>query len=186
MEAPSLLRGRRPFLAPLWLGAIAAVVATAVLFGIARVSLTLFADTTTVIVLRHAERFAIGEDPGLTPEGETRAQRLAQLLARQRLAAIYVSDTARTQATAAPLAAVARLTPIVRPGRDVEGVLEDIGERFVGRTVVIVGHSNTVPQFVERLTRGELTPAVEDDEFDVIYIVTVTRFGPPSVTTLRY
>lgn len=186
MKAPSLLRGRRPFLAPLWLGAIAAVLTTLALFGIARFSLSLFADTTTVIVLRHAERFAEGADPGLTAEGEARAQRLAQLLARQRLAAIYVSDTMRSQSTAAPLAAAAGLTPIIRPARDIEGVLEEIGERHVGRTVVIVGHSNTVPQFVSRLTRGEFTSPLADDEFDAIFIVTVTRFGPPSVTTLRY
>lgn len=176
------------FLAPLWVGALVAILGTVVVYGVVRVSLALFAETTTVIVLRHAERVTdpAESDPVLTAAGQERSLRLAQRLGSQPLSAIYVSDTRRTQLTAAPLAARLGRIPIVWPGRDVEGVLADIGERYVGGTVLIVGHSNTVPQFVSRLSRGRVTPTIAENEFDAMFIVTVTRFGPPSVTTLRY
>lgn len=180
---------RRPlFLAPLWVGALVAILGTVVVYGVVRLSISLFAETTTVIVVRHAEKVTdpAVSDPVLTEAGQERALRLAQLLGSQPLAAIYVSDTKRTQLTAAPLAARLARAPIVRPGREVEGILADIGERYVGETILIVGHSNTVPQFVSRLSRGRVTPTLAEDEFDAIFVVTVTRFGPASVTTLRY
>ena len=74
----------------------------------------------------------------------------------------------------------------VHPARDPQGLLDAIGARHVGGTVVVVGHSNTVPDIVSRLTRGKARVALRDDEFDRIFVVTVTRFGPPGVVSLRY
>ena len=60
--------------------------------------------------VRHAEK-ALGtiEDPPLSPEGEQRSERLAQMFGERdgagHLDAIYVTNTRRTQQTAAPLAA---------------------------------------------------------------------------------
>ena len=52
--------------------------------------------------------------------------------------------------------------------------------------MVIVGHSNTVPVIIDKLTRGVTEVSLADEEYDALFVVTVTRFGPPSVVTLRY
>jgi hypothetical protein len=46
-----------------------------------------------------------------------------------------------------------------------------------GRTVLIVGHSNTVPEMVAALGEGSFAPvAIGPDDFDKIFVVTVRRF----------
>ena len=95
---------RRPLLTPVWLTAIAGVVLVAIAAWFF-LSLT----TTTVVVVRHAEKeLGTIEDPPLSQAGEQRAQLLARMFgerdARVRIDAIIVSDTRRAQRTAAPLA----------------------------------------------------------------------------------
>src|SRR5262245_15195713 len=97
MEAPAVTRYRRPFLAPVWLTLLAIGLAFALAFGVYR-----SADTTVVVLVEPAERDAgTIDDPPLSPDGEQRAQQLAQLLGETagvgRLDAVYVSDSRRAQ-----------------------------------------------------------------------------------------
>jgi broad specificity phosphatase PhoE len=188
MKAPGLTRTRRTFFAPIWVALLAAVILTVLLLAAVRVSLYLFSTTTTVVLVRHAEKSPpeSGPDPVLSAEGQERALRLARLLGEADVAAVYASDTRRAQLTASPLAARLGVTVTTRPGNDVGGLLDDIGEYHQGERVVVIGHSNTVPALVEQLTRGRAEVTMSDDEFDAVYVVTVTRFGPASVLRLRY
>lgn len=65
--------------------------------------------------------------PGLTALGDEQAAAIPGALAAERIAAIYVSPLTRTSATAAPLARVLGLEPVVREGlEEIEaGDLED-------------------------------------------------------------
>ncbi len=187
MKSPSVTSGRRVFLAPLWLAAAAVAITSVALFFVVRFSINMLGETTSVIVLRHAEKaLSVDDDPVLSEAGQQRALRLAAMLGDQKIDAIYASDTRRAQLTAAPLAARLGVSVTVREGRDVDGLLANIGERHVGGRVVVVGHSNTVPVIIDKLTRGSTSVSIGDDEYGGMYIVTVTRFGPPSVVTLRY
>lgn len=187
MKAPKVTTGRRLFLAPLWLAAAAVVITSLVLFFVVRFSIDALGQTTSVIVLRHAEKASsVDEDPVLSEAGQQRALRLAQLLGSQKIDAIYVSDTRRAQLTAAPLAARLGVPLSIRSGKDIDGLLADIGARHVGGRVVVVGHSNTVPVLIAKLTRGAASVSVAEDEYDGLFVVTVTRFGPPAILTLRY
>jgi len=187
MKSPSVTSGRRVFLAPLWLAAAAVVITSIALFFVVRFSIDMLGETTSVIVVRHAEKaLSVDDDPVLSESGQQRAWRLAAMLADQQIDAIYASDTRRAQLTAAPLAARLGVGVTTRDARDVDGLLSDIGERYVGGRVVVVGHSNTVPVLIDKLTRGSTSVSIGDDEYDGMYIITVTRFGPPSVVTLRY
>ena len=188
MKAPGITRTRRTFFAPIWVALASAVILTLLLLVAVRVSLYLFSTSTTVVLVRHAEKAPpeSGSDPVLSTEGQERALRLARLLGEADVAAVYASDTRRAQLTAAPLAARLGVTVTTRAGADIEGLLEDIGEHHQGERVVVVGHSNTVPALVEELTRGRAEVTMADDEYDAVYVVTVTRFGPASVLRLRY
>lgn len=79
-----------------------------------------------VVLVRHGASEAAVEDqpfellegqadPALSPAGERQAQAVAAHLAHEPLSALYVTPLRRTAQTAAPLADVARLEPIVVP-----------------------------------------------------------------------
>jgi len=185
MEAPAITRQRRPFLAPVWVMAALCVIAIGLALAIYR-SLA----TTTVVLVRHAEKeLGTIEDPPLAPEGEVRAERLATMFGKVtgvgRIAAIYVSDTRRTQQTAAPLAARLRLQPVILPGKDVAALANHAMHDHRGGAVLIVGHGNTIPQIVQRISGLEVPPMAED-EFDEIYVVSVPTLGKASVLRLEY
>lgn len=185
MQAPGITRHRRPFLAPIWLFGAAVLLA-----GVIIVALYRSMSTTTFIVVRHAEKqLGTIADPPLAPEGEARAERLARLLGDAssigRIAAIYVTDTRRTQQTAAPLAARLRLTSQVLPADDVTGLISRARREHGGSRVLIVGHSNTVPQIVGRLADTQVLP-ISADQYGDLYIVSVPTLGPSSLLRLTY
>jgi broad specificity phosphatase PhoE len=185
MEAPAITRRRRPFLAPIWLPALLGVVAMALaLYAYRCVS------TTTVVVVRHAEK-ALGtiDDPPLSPEGEQRSERLALMFGERagagHLDAIYVTNTRRTQQSAAPLAARLHLVPVVLPAADISGTAARLRKEHRGGTVLYLGHSNTLPQLVRELSGKQIEP-IRDDDYSEIYVLSVPRFGSASLVRLKY
>lgn len=143
---------------------------------------------TTVILVRHAER-PPGADPDLNADGRARAESLAVSLARTGVAAIFHTQYKRTQQTAQPLATQKGLTPMVLTATGPESlhtqaVVDRIRE-FEGRTVVYVGHSNTVPGVIQRL--GIVPPpAIADTEHSHLFIVTQTKGQPASMVRAKY
>ena len=108
-----------------------------------------------VVLVRHAERAdAPAGDVTLNPAGQARADELASVLAEARIDTVITTQFRRTRDTAAP---VARLVGVslkaVEAGRDtaahVKAVVEAI--RAGGSSVLVVGHSNTVPAIIGAL-----------------------------------
>jgi phosphohistidine phosphatase SixA len=125
----------------------------------------------TVIFTRHAEKAATpANDPPLTAAGEQRAKILASMLADSGVEAIYVTELHRTQQTAAPLAARTHLTPVVIPANDTDTLVKAIRERKSG-VVVVVGHSNKVPEIIAKL--GGPAVRIPDTDYDNLFILTV-------------
>ena len=184
-----MTRHRRPFLLPVWLSfaaVFALVVAAMVSFFIYR-----SATTTTVVVLaRHAEKdLSSIQDPPLSAEGEQRAQRLAQMFGRGkgagRIDAIYVSDARRTQQTAAPLAERLGKQVVIVPAADTKGLAARVMHEHAGESVLIIGHSNTVPELIHEL--GDIdVPPIGDDEYDTLYVLSIPSFGNASLLRMEY
>lgn len=148
------------------------------------------ATTTTIVLVRHAEKvMGTIEDPPLAAEGVRRADRLAQMFGEVKagngLDAIYVSDTKRAQQTAAPLVSRLGSTPVSYPAADVDGTVRKVLRDHRGGRALIVGHSNTIPAMIQRLS-GQTVPAIPEEEYDDIYVVTVPSFGRSSVLRLKY
>ena len=80
-------------------------------------------------------------------------------------AALYVSGYERSRQTAAPLAARLGLQPIVYDPADTDALLMRV--RSGPRPAMIVGHSNTVPDIVERLGGARPAPLVHEDFGDI-------------------
>ena len=186
-ETPSLIRRRRPFLAPIWLLGLAAIVFLATAFAYWH-----SATTTTIVLIRHAEKQvgAIPDAP-LSPPGEVRAARLAQMFgdggAFGRVQKIYVTDTRRTQQTAAGVAQRLGLTAeIVAAKEDAGSFARRLLRENRGGRALVVGHSNTVPAIVAALAHRDDVPSMDDEEFDTVYIVSVPTIGQASVLRLKY
>jgi phosphohistidine phosphatase SixA len=190
MNTPGVARGRRAFLAPIWIAAVSALVAGTVLFVGIRLAVLRFAEISTVIVLRHAEKLDSTDGAPLSPQGVARAERLAAMLGGPAetgpVRAIYSSDLRRARDTVAPLAARLSLPVIALPARDIDALLARLRREGRGATSVVVGHSDTVPQIVAGLTDGRVEVGIEPEDFGSLFIVTVSSFGPPSVLRLRY
>jgi broad specificity phosphatase PhoE len=121
----------------------------------------------TVYVIRHLQKES-GADPALTAEGRAGASALAELLADKGVTAIYATETRRAMETAAPLAA--RLGIAITPYDPGDpAALAKVAAGVKG-AILVVGHSNTVPQLVASFGGAE-PAAIADDEFGTLYIV---------------
>jgi phosphohistidine phosphatase SixA len=142
---------------------------------------------TTVILVRHAERPA-GADPDLLPEGRARAESLAVALLRTPVDAIIHTQFKRTGQTAAPLAASKGVTPIVltATGPEAQHAAEVVQriDALAGKTVVYVGHSNTVPAVIQALGISP-APVIADTSYANFFIVTRGAKGP-TMLRVRY
>ena len=145
---------------------------------------------TVVFVVRHAERAGDPSgDPGLTPAGEARAQALAAALADAKVNALITTQYRRTQLTAAPLTQPLGLTPtIVRASGPMAAHIQAIADAvraLPGRTILVVGHSNTVPHIVTALGGPRLEDFC-DNAYDDLFTIVIRPGGDVSVTRSRY
>jgi broad specificity phosphatase PhoE len=185
MQPPVVTRHRRPFLAPFWVMWLLFFVLLAAAFVSYR-----SATTTTIVLVRHAEKvMGTIDDPPLAPEGVRRAERLAQMFGQVKtgngLDAIYVSDTKRSQQTVAPLVSRLGLSPVIYSPADVDGTVRKVLREHRGGRALIIGHSNTIPALIQKLS-GQAVPEIPEEEYDDIYVVTVPSFGRSSVLRLKY
>jgi broad specificity phosphatase PhoE len=142
-------------------------------------------SVTTIILVRHAERdtLLIGTDQPLRAVGVLRAQALAHALGGSGISAIYVTPWLRNRQTALPLAtALGESLIVVDP---VDETVRRLRTRHRGETVLVVGHSNTVPEIVTALT-GCPFPTPGRVAYDGMWVVTLGRDGRATLLTLRY
>jgi imidazolonepropionase-like amidohydrolase/phosphohistidine phosphatase SixA len=114
-----------------------------------------------VYLMRHLPAAAGSPDPGLTGEGAQAARTLPGLLAAAGLNAIFVTDTQRSRQTAAPLAAALGLTPSVYDPRNPAALVA--AAAAAAGPVLVIGHSNTVPDLVTRFGGAPIAPLGEKD-----------------------
>ncbi len=142
---------------------------------------------STVILVRHAEKAGDGADPDLTEEGRERALALAHVLGELEIEAVYATQYIRTRETAGPLAESRGLdVTVIRATSNYVGEMASlIRADHAGGIVVVVSHSNTVPAIIDALGAGP-APAIADDEYDDLFVVTITPGGRSSMLRLRY
>lgn len=148
-----------------------------------------FAEPSIIYLVRHAEKKTVGKDPALTTQGQARAQNIATILQKAQIGSIFSSSTTRTRQTAAPLAKRNGLTvQEYDPGMP-QALVDTV--RSLDGAVLIVGHSDTLPELVRRFG-GEPGAAIADNEFDRLYLLvrgangamtTVLRTTPPASKT---
>lgn len=137
---------------------------------------------TTVILVRHAEKATGQGDVELSEAGVKRADCLANALADSKIDMVLTTEYKRTMNTGAPVAKKLGVTASVVPGAKMDVLIDEI-KKNAGKTILVVGHSNTVPAIVKKLGGGDYT--ITDSEYDKLYIVTLANGGATTVA-LRY
>lgn len=143
-------------------------------------------DLTTFILVRHAEKSDDDpRDPSLSAEGEARAKKLAEVLADQSITAVYSTPFKRTKTTAEPVAAAKGLTVESYDFRS-QTYLQEMLQKHRGGTILISGHSNTTPMVANTLIGKESFQTLDESEYGMIFIVTVSEVGKGTVTVVKY
>jgi len=146
-----------------------------------------------IFVVRHAERAAtddpnagtrmMADDPPLAPAGKARAARLATMLAPAGIQEIYTTEFQRTRQTAAPLADKLKIKPVMAPAKDPAPLITQL--RKGKGNVLVVGHSNTIPDLLRKLGVKE-DVRIGDDQYDDVFLV-IPRVGKPAtLIRLKY
>lgn len=130
--------------------------------------------TSTFYFIRHAEKDRNNPDnvdPELNQDGLGRAMKWAEVLDNVALDAIYTTDYERTSMTAAPAAVKQDITvQYYSPG---EVDIEQFKEANLGKNVLVVGHSNTTPDFVNKMIGEEKYDGMDDSDNSSLFIVQI-------------
>jgi 2,3-bisphosphoglycerate-dependent phosphoglycerate mutase len=132
-------------------------------------------ETSVYYLIRHAEKDRSdkkNKDPNLTKAGNNRAVYWADVFKNVKFDAVYSTEYNRTRETAAPTAKANELeVTSYHPFKiDMTKFLKNTS----GKTVLIVGHSNTTPAFANKLLRKENFESIDDTNNGNLYIVTIT------------
>ena len=127
--------------------------------------------TTTIYFIRHAEKVDSSKNPDLSSVGLERAAHWGKIFSETTFDAIYSTDFKRTQQTAAPTAENKKLDITLYDAKSLD--FDKFKTDNLGKTILVVGHSNTTPDFVNKLINQNVYAAIEDTTFGNLYIVTL-------------
>ncbi len=126
-------------------------------------------EFTEIYLVRHGEKVDNSSNSDLTDLGKSRAQTFSALLSNENVTHVFSTDFLRTKNTADPTAKSHNLEiEIYNADRD-----QEFAEKLIklSGTILVVGHSNTIPNLVNRLT-GENFEDLDESVYDKIYRVT--------------
>ncbi len=133
-------------------------------------------STTTVYIVRHAEKLNDTDTTDLTPSGYLRAAALADTLANRGIDSIFTTPYYRTRQTAQSLAKRIGIQPTDYPAKPIDAIVNRVGQ-IRKKTVLVVGHSNTILEITQGLGAKPTLAKIESGDFDNLLRVRIHR-GP--------
>jgi broad specificity phosphatase PhoE len=126
-----------------------------------------------ILVVRHAEKSDFSYDSPLSIQGSKRAEALVDALGNEALSAIYTTQMIRTKQTARPLAVYKDILPTVVQKDQVEELCHILCAKHTEETVLVVGHSDTIPELFSCLGIAETV----DPRYGDLFILTFPSGG---------
>lgn len=129
---------------------------------------------TTYYLIRHGEKMRTNPndpDPSLDIDGMVRAKDWATYFEPMRIDEIYITKFKRTKQTASLIAQQKMITPKRYEPNALYS--EDFLKKTNGKNVLIVGHSNTIPQLVNKLIGEKKYEDMYDTEYGTLFTVTL-------------
>ncbi len=127
-------------------------------------------------------------DPGLSAEGEARAEHLGRILSEAGLDAVFATPSRRAQLTAEPVVRRAHTPPVET--YELEGqeawLLEVLAQR-PGKQYLLIGHKASVAHLLNQLKgHGFEFDNMPNSDFGLFYVVATKGIGETEVLELRY
>lgn len=147
----------------------------------------------TVLITRHAEKADLSADPPLSDQGLRRAEALSLLPETQSVGTIFTTQYRRTMETASPVALRQGILPQAINATASPGSLQKLADLIVENanpnaengTVLVVGHSNTVPLIIRQLG-GPADLFLTEEDFGDLFILTIAEDGSVDLQRQRY
>jgi len=129
-------------------------------------------DCSTFYLIRHAEKVRTDKsdrDPALNEKGIIRALNWKEYFIDKDISKIYSTNYKRTIETVKPLQEAMGLATILYSPSSID--YKDFISSNKGEIVLVVGHSNTIPNFVNELINEQVYTQIDDLNNSNLYIV---------------
>ncbi len=134
-------------------------------------------SATTLILIRHAEKDTsalnsgmMQADPPLSVKGVERSRKLLETLKSYHIDSIFSTNFNRTRNTVLPFATKFNITLCLYEPKNQAAFAEKL-KKMNGKTILVVGHSNTIPALVNLLIGSTKYANLADNEYDKIWIL---------------
>ena len=126
-------------------------------------------NATTLFLIRHAEKLDDTKNTTLSAEGFERAEFWKNYFKDTKIDSFYSSGFQRARRTCQPMAFERDQQVNIYKNHQMD--LKKIIEKNKGKTILIVGHSNRIPTFINTLLGQEKYPEITEPEFGNLYII---------------
>ena len=129
-------------------------------------------DCSTFYLIRHAEKVRTNKsdrDPALNEKGIIRALNWKDYFIDKDISKIYSTNYKRTLETVKPIEVAMGLTAILYSPSSID--YKNFISSNKGEIVLVVGHSNTIPDFVNELINDKVYTQIDDLNNSNLYIV---------------
>ena len=133
---------------------------------------------SNIYLIRHAEKVRTDKsdrDPDLNRNGFLRAINWKNYFSDKNISRIYSTNYKRTIKTVKPLAENNSLEIILYSSDDI--IYDAFLKSSIGENTLVVGHSNTIPGFVNNLIDEEYYDQIDDLNNSNLYIVSLCDSG---------
>ena len=135
-------------------------------------------ECSNIYLIRHAEKVRTNKsdrDPDLSNKGFLRAENWKRFFIDKNISRIYSTNYKRTIKTAIPLAENNNLEILIYSSDDI--VYETFLKLNEGENTLVIGHSNTIPEFVNNLINEDYYEQIDDLNNSNLYIVSLCNSG---------
>ena len=129
-------------------------------------------DCVEVYLIRHAEKDRsdpLNKNPHLNEKGIERSLLWNGYFENKEVNSIYSTNYNRTIETVLPVSLAKGIKPIIYSASNIN--YESFLKKEKGNTVIVVGHSNTIPGFVNKLIKDDYYKQINDTVNSNLYIV---------------
>lgn len=129
-------------------------------------------ECTSLYLIRHAEKVrdnSENKNPHLNAKGLLRANKWKDILKHVKFDKVISTNLFRTLETASPISKTNNLE--ILKYKPSEKFYKNFLERNTGKTILVVGHSNTIPSFVNSLINEDFYKNIKDNNNGNLYHV---------------
>lgn len=141
-------------------------------------------NVTQIYILRHAEKASVTEEnPSLSEYGIKHANYWKKVLQYIKFDRVFTTEFIRNVKTAEILSSNLSITPETYYPMSFD-IVKFINE-IQGQKILIIGHSNTIPDMINRIINETKYPPMSHKNYNLLYLITINENGDTSSSALH-